>query len=82
MASLGDIYINDAFAVSHRANASVAAIAEFLPSYAGLVLEKEIENLDAIMKDFKKPLIIILGGAKVSDKVGLIDNFLKKLIIF
>ncbi|MEK7574285.1 MAG: phosphoglycerate kinase [Patescibacteria group bacterium] len=82
LASLGDIYINDAFAVSHRANASVAAIAEFLPSYAGLVLEKEIENLDAIMKDFKKPLIIILGGAKVSDKVGLIDNFSKKADYF
>ena len=78
LASLGDIYINDAFAVSHRANASVAAIAKFLPSYAGLILEKEIENLNAAMTNFEKPLVIILGGAKVFDKVGLIDNFSKK----
>ena len=57
---------------------SVAAIAKFLPSYAGLILEKEIENLNAAMTNFEKPLVIILGGAKVFDKVGLIDNFSKK----
>ncbi len=82
LASLGDIYINDAFAVSHRANASVEAITQFLPSYAGLLLEKEISNLDAVMKKFKKPLVVILGGAKVSDKIGLINNFLKKADYF
>ncbi|MDP3053006.1 MAG: phosphoglycerate kinase [bacterium] len=82
LASLGDIFINDAFAVSHRKNASVEAITHFLPSYAGLLLEKEIENLDAVMKKFKKPLVIILGGAKVSDKIGLINNFLKKADYF
>lgn len=82
LALLGDIYINDAFAVSHRANASVAAIAKFLPSYAGLILEKEIENLNAAMTEFEKPLIVILGGAKVADKVGLIDNFSKKADYF
>lgn len=82
LASLGDIYINDAFAVSHRKNASVTAIARFLPSYAGLVLEKEIKNFDSVMKNFKKPLVIIFGGAKVSDKIGLINNFLEKVDYF
>ncbi len=82
LASLGDIFINDAFAVSHRANASVEAITSFLPSYAGLLLEKEINNLGAVMKKFKKPLVIILGGAKISDKIGLINNFLKKADYF
>jgi len=82
LATLGDIYINDAFAVSHRRNASVVAITQFLPSYAGLLLEKEIKNLDAVMENFQKPLVIILGGAKVSDKIGLIKNFLKKADYF
>ena len=82
LASLGDIFINDAFAVSHRENASVAAITKFLPSYAGLILEKEIKNLDAVMKNFKKPLVVILGGAKVSDKIGLIKYFFKKADYF
>jgi phosphoglycerate kinase len=82
LASLGDIYINDAFAVSHRQNASVAAITKFLPSYAGLLLEKEIKNLDSVMKGFKKPLVIVLGGAKVSDKIGLINYFSKKADYF
>ena len=72
LASLGDIYINDDFAVSHRKDASVAAIAKYLPSYAGLLLEKEIRNLSKVMKNPRKPLVIILGGAKVSDKISLI----------
>ena len=75
LASLGNIYVNDAFAVSHRANSSVVAITKFLPSYAGLLLEKEIKNLSVAMKNPKKPLIVILGGAKISDKIGLIKNF-------
>lgn len=82
LACLGDIYINDAFAVSHRANASVAAITEFLPSYAGLLLEEEIRNLNWLMKRSLKPLVVILGGAKVSDKIGLINNFLAKADYF
>ncbi len=82
LASLGDIYINDAFAVSHRANASVSAITKFLPSYAGLLLEKEIRNLNEVMKNPKKPLVVILGGAKISDKIGLINNFMKKADYF
>jgi len=82
LASLGEIYINDAFAVSHRENASVAAITKFLPSYCGLLLEKEIENLDGVTKECKKPLAIILGGAKISDKIGLINNFWEKADYF
>ncbi|MEK9168343.1 MAG: phosphoglycerate kinase [Patescibacteria group bacterium] len=82
LASLGDIYINDAFAVSHRKNASVAAITKFLPSYAGLLLEKEIKNLDKAMKSPKKPLIVILGGAKISDKIGMVKNFLNRADYF
>ena len=74
LASLGDFYINDAFAVSHRKNASVAAIMRFLPGYAGLLLEKEIKNLSAVVKNPKRPMTVILGGAKISDKIGLIKN--------
>ncbi|MBI3638502.1 phosphoglycerate kinase [Candidatus Wolfebacteria bacterium] len=77
LASLGDFYVNDAFAVSHRANASVEAITKFLPSYAGLLMKKEIENLGKVMKAAKKPFVIILGGAKISDKLGIIKNFKK-----
>lgn len=78
LASLGDFYVNDAFSVSHRANASVEAITKFLPSFGGLALEKELKNLDNAMKNPKKPLVVVLGGAKISDKIGIIDNFMKK----
>ncbi len=82
LASLGNFYINDAFSVSHRANASVAAITRFLSSYAGLSLESEIKNLNKAIKAPKKPLVIILGGAKISDKIGIIKNFLAKADYF
>ena len=82
LALLGDFYINDAFAVSHRKSMSVSAITKFLPSYAGLLLEKEINNLSKLMGKPKKPLIIILGGAKISDKISLIKNFLNKVDYF
>lgn len=78
LASLGTFYVNDAFAVSHRENASVVAITKFLPSYAGLLLEKEIKNLSKAMKKPRQPLVLILGGAKISDKIGLIKKFLDK----
>jgi len=74
LASLGDFYVNDAFAVSHRKNASVVAITKYLPSYAGLLMEKEIKNLDAVMRNFKHPFTVIIGGAKISDKIGIIKN--------
>lgn len=75
LAGLGDIYVNDAFAVSHRKNASVVAVTKFLPSYAGFGLQSEIENLGKVMSHAKKPLVVIAGGAKISDKLGLLNKF-------
>lgn len=82
MASLGDYYVNDAFAVDHRADASLVAITKFLPSYAGLGLEKEILNLSRVMKNPDKPLIMIFGGAKNADKLAAIKYFRKKADAF
>ncbi|MDD5431290.1 MAG: phosphoglycerate kinase [Candidatus Pacebacteria bacterium] len=81
LAGLGDIYINDAFAVSHRANASVEAITRYLPSYAGLLMEKEIKNLSSLFHP-KRPLVVILGGAKITDKIGIIKNLWKQTKCF
>jgi phosphoglycerate kinase len=78
LASLADFYVNDAFAVSHRANASVAAITKFLPSYAGIELEAEIASLSKAMVKPERPLVLILGGAKASDKLGVITFFKRK----
>lgn len=77
LAGLADIYVNDAFSVSHREHASVAAITQFLPSYAGLLLEKEIEMLS--LKDIKRPFVAVLGGAKISTKIRVIENLLEKV---
>ena len=82
LASLGDFYVNDAFAVSHRANASVVAITKFLPSYAGLELESEIKNLSRVMKNPKKPLVVILGGLKIEDKLSVHQNLKSKASAF
>jgi len=82
LASLGDFYVNDAFAVSHRANASVAAITKFLPKYAGLEMQREIESLSKAMMKPKRPLVLILGGAKAADKLGVIAFFKKKADTF
>lgn len=76
LAELGTFYVNDAFAVSHRKNASVVAITKLLPSCAGLLLEKEIFHMDEAMHNHKHPLVIILGGAKMTDKMGLIKQFI------
>lgn len=73
LAALVDIYVNDAFAVCHREQASIAAIKKYLPSYAGLLLEKEIVALNQILKP-KKPLVVIMGGAKISTKAPLISK--------
>lgn len=73
LAQLADIYINDAFSVSHRAHASVVAITEFLPSYAGLVLEQEIEALNRVLYKPIKPAVAIIGGAKISTKLPVIQ---------
>ncbi len=78
LAKLGDFYVNDAFAVSHRAHASIDAITKYLPSYAGLLMEKELEHLGSIMKHAGHPLTIIIGGAKISDKLGVLKYFWTK----
>lgn len=82
LASLGDMYVNDAFAVSHRANASVVAITKFLDSYAGLEMEDEIKNLTRVMKNPKKPLTVILGGLKIEDKLGVVENLKSRAASF
>lgn len=82
LASLGDCFVNDAFAVSHRENASVCEITRYLPSYAGLEMEIEIANLSKIMGKAKKPLVMIFGGAKVEDKLGVLKYFKKKADAF
>lgn len=74
LAGLGDIYINDAFAVSHRKNASVFAITKYIKSYAGLLLEKEIEGLTKATKKPKQPLIVVLGGTKIDSKISIVRN--------
>lgn len=78
IASLGDIYINDAFAVSHRKNASIVAITRFLPSYVGLLLEKEMASLNRVRKVEKRPFVLIVAGAKTADKIGVLKYFAKK----
>ncbi len=78
LARLGEVYINDAFAVSHRAHASVEAIVKFLPSAAGLLLQKEITNLSRVRDNPGHPLAVIIGGAKISTKIKLIQGFWDK----
>jgi phosphoglycerate kinase len=78
LAALADIYVNDAFGSAHRAHASTEGVAHFLPSVAGLLMEKEIQYLGQAIADPKKPFIAILGGAKISDKIGVIRNLLVK----
>ena len=76
LASLADAYVNDAFGAAHRAHASTAGVAEHLPSAAGLLLEKEVTTLEGLVEDPARPLVVVLGGAKVTDKIGLIDRFM------
>ena len=78
LASLADVYINDAFGTAHRAHASTAGITAYLPSVAGFLIEKELRYLGDAINNPKRPLVIILGGAKVSDKIELIKNLIPK----
>ena len=78
MAALADVYVNDAFGSAHRAHASTEGVARFLPAVAGFLLEKEIKYLGQAIADPKRPFIAILGGAKISDKIGVIKNLLTK----
>ena len=78
LSKLADIFVNDAFSCSHRAHASVSKITEFLPSYAGLQLESEIKALKKVSTEIKKPVTCIIGGSKISTKIGIIKNFIPK----
>jgi len=78
LAALADVYVNDAFGSAHRAHASTEGVAKFLPAVAGFLLEKEIQYLDQAVENPKRPFVAILGGAKVSDKIGVIKNLLTK----
>lgn len=76
-ASLADIYVNDAFGTAHRAHASTEGIAHFLPAYAGLLMEKEIQYLEPMVTNPPKPMVAIIGGAKVSSKIAVLNSLLK-----
>ncbi|MCD8198930.1 MAG: triose-phosphate isomerase [Phascolarctobacterium sp.] len=79
LGSLADVYVNDGFGVSHRAHASVEGVTHFLPSAAGFLLEKEINFIGRAVTDPLHPFVAIIGGAKVSDKIGVIENMLNKV---
>lgn len=76
LASLAEIYVNDAFGAAHRAHASTAGVAEFIPAYSGLLLAREVETLTGMLAQPEHPFVAILGGSKVSDKLGVIDKLL------
>ncbi len=78
LAALADIYVNDAFGSAHRAHASTEGVAKYLPAVAGLLMEKEIQYLGAAVANPERPFVSILGGAKISDKIGVIKNLLAK----
>src|SRR5881396_3698910 len=78
LASVADVYVNDAFGTAHRAHASTVGITRFLPAVAGLLMEKELVYLSRILEDPRRPFVAILGGKKVSDKIGVIRNLLTR----
>ncbi len=77
LAALAEVYVNDAFGAAHRAHASTEGVAHRLPAYAGLLLEREVRELTSVLDDPARPLVVVLGGAKVTDKVGVIERFLE-----
>ncbi len=79
MASLAEIYVNDAFGTAHRAHASTAGVADYLPAVCGYLIQKEIEVMGKALDDPARPFVAILGGAKVSDKIGVINNLIEKV---
>jgi len=79
LASLGDLFVNDAFAASHRAHASVVGVAAYLPAYAGELMEAELAALHRALDNPRRPMVAVVGGAKVSSKVGVLRNLLKKV---
>ncbi|ETR68235.1 MAG: Phosphoglycerate kinase [Candidatus Magnetoglobus multicellularis str. Araruama] len=79
LAELGDLFVNDAFGTAHRAHASTAGIAQFLPAYAGVLVQKELKMLGSIFATPQKPVVAIIGGAKVGSKIGILKNLLAKV---
>ena len=79
ISGLGDIYINDAFSCSHRAHASIEGITKYIPSYFGLQITEEINALKKITSEIKKPVSLIIGGSKISTKIKIINNLIKKI---
>ncbi|MDI6712026.1 MAG: phosphoglycerate kinase [Anaerosomatales bacterium] len=77
LASLADIFVNDAFGAAHRAHASTAGVAQYLPAVAGLLLAREVDTLTSMLAEPERPFVAILGGSKVSDKIGVIDRLLE-----
>jgi phosphoglycerate kinase len=78
-AALADVYVNDAFGAAHRAHASTEGVAHFLPAVAGFLMERELEALAGTLASPERPFITIIGGAKISDKIGVIENLLSKV---
>lgn len=79
LAKLGDVFVNDAFGSAHRAHASTAGVADYLPAVAGLLMEKELEYLGSALENPRQPFVAILGGAKISDKIGVVETLLQKV---
>ena len=79
LASMAEIYVNDAFGTAHRAHASTAGVADYLPAVCGYLIQKEISIMGKALEDPKRPFVAILGGAKVSDKIGVINNLIDKV---
>ncbi|HZG67451.1 MAG TPA: phosphoglycerate kinase, partial [Herpetosiphonaceae bacterium] len=79
LARLGDVYVNDAFGAAHRAHASTEGVARHLPAVAGFLLEKELSALGGAIGNPERPFVTVIGGAKISDKIGVIDNLLGKV---
>ena len=79
LASLAEIYVNDAFGTAHRAHGSTAGVADYLPAVCGYLIQKEIDVMGKALDDPKRPFVAILGGAKVSDKIGVINNLIEKV---
>ncbi len=82
LASYGDVFVNDAFGTAHRAHASTVGVAKYLPAYAGLLMEREIEALSALLDSVEHPFAAVIGGAKVSGKLGVISNLMDRVDAF